>query len=216
MTSLLYQDFVSDLTDRGEDHEQDWRPKGRPIGSTASDRTESGLRFGQEAVIDYLLLHPMATQRELAAHFGRSPQYMQILLGSDDFKHELLARRRAISEVVERTTITRLRDLADRSIDKMEERIRRDPNLPMGEVRETCSMALKALGYGAPMPQNPYASSHVQVNVISKEALEDARSLMRLRRTDPGSGTLGSENPETPILHQDGEDDGDPVRGDQS
>ena len=52
--------------------------------------------------------------------------------------------------------------------------------MPLGEVRNTAAMALKALGFGAGKAPPPGASTvNVQVNVVDREMLEKAREKMR-------------------------------------
>lgn len=144
------------------------------------------MSFRHDAIIDYMLLHPGKRMIDIAEHFGVSPAYLSTLRHSDNFSRELDARRARIAEKVEETTVARIRGLADSSLDIQRRRIESDPNIPIGEVRESCKMALEALGYSRSSSEGERRSmTNIQIN-ISKEDLEIARSRIRSRSLRDG------------------------------
>ena len=159
---------------------------GRQVGSADRSAT-TGLRFRQEAIIDFMLLNPAATNIRVAQHFGFSLAHLSTLMRSDAFTRELAARRASIRQRVEETTIERLRGLANASIANMHKQVTEDPAVPLAEVRETCSMALQFMGYStnSVAANGREGSGPVQINIISSEDLALARERIRGRNGAP-------------------------------
>ena len=132
-------------------------------------------------LIGWMLQNPAASGRDAAAHFGVTPIWISIVKHSPVFRAEFDRRREMISQAVAADIAEQASSLAELSLDVLAKRIERNRDtMPLGEVRDTAAMALKALGFGAGKAPPPGASTvNVQVNVVDRELLERAREKMR-------------------------------------
>lgn len=135
-----------------------------------------------EMVIDFMLLNPGATYKEIAEQFGVSPVTVSYVSNSDMFKMRLEERRAKFQSQVDGTAIERLQGkiagVAERALDLMDEKIQLErQTMGIEATRETAEMALKALGYGVPRAQSAQSTTVVNV-VVSRDDLARARERM--------------------------------------
>lgn len=141
------------------------------------------LAWWHGALIDWMLLNPDKIMRDAAKHFNVSENYISLLTGSDSFKLAYEKRRDALIGEVQKTTIDRLRGLADQTIDCLSERIARERDtIALVEVRETMDSVLKACGYGQPKDARAGPQVTNNVIVVTADDLAHARELMLQRR----------------------------------
>jgi hypothetical protein len=82
------------------------------------------VRFTHDAVIDEIMLRPAVSQGELARMFGYTEAWLSIIINSDAFKFRLAERKAEIVDPVIKATIEeRLRAVAERSLDRIMERL---------------------------------------------------------------------------------------------
>lgn len=141
------------------------------------------LEWWHPAVADWMLMNPDKIMRDCARHFNVSENYISLLTGSDMFKSYFEKRRSELIGEVRKTTMDRLKGLADSTIDCLSERIARERDtIALVEVRETMDSVLKACGYGQPKDARNAAPVVNNVIVLSADDLARARELMQQRR----------------------------------
>lgn len=155
------------------------------------------LAWWHPAVADWMLMNPDKTKGDAARHFNVGENYISLLTGSDSFKLYFEKRRAELIGEVRKSTIDRLRGLADQTIDCLSERISRERDtIALVEVRETMDSVLKACGYGQPKDARAGPSVTNNVIVVTAEDLAHARELMQQRRkvidVEPSSPSLAT------------------------
>lgn len=107
------------------------------------------VRFTHDAVIDQIIMQPEVSQRELARTWGFTEAWMSIIINSDAFKERLAERKAEFVDPIIRASLNeRLDSLAQRSLDKLLDRLEgRDPLSP-GAVKTIELVAIAKLGVG--------------------------------------------------------------------
>jgi hypothetical protein len=134
-----------------------------------------------EAIVDWEILNPGVDANICAERLGINISTLSIIKNSDAFidyrARRLASHHESISgaSIVEKTE-----ELAKLSIDIMSERFNaKRSDIPLDTVRDTCEMALKALGFGNRPAVGQPASGNVNVFVgASPEQLASAREKM--------------------------------------
>lgn len=122
--------------------------KGYKQGEDYSGRRLVRVHYSHEAVIDVIIAEPTLTQREIAQRFGRSENWMSIIMGSDSFQAALAKRRDDVTDPFLVATIEeRFRGLATQSLQVLAEKLEatRNPDLAL----KALDISSKALGFGA-------------------------------------------------------------------
>ena len=118
---------------------------------TASAANAIGhLNHKHEGVMRWLLLNPERTQGDCARDLGYTEPWISRIINSDMFQAEYKRRCRETGVVDAHSTRARISGLAATAMEKLHAKI----ELPTAEPRllkETADMALKHLGYGAPV-----------------------------------------------------------------
>jgi hypothetical protein len=119
------------------------------------------VKWDAAMVIDYMLLNPEQTQRQIAKYFDYTEGWLSRMINSDAFQDRFAARKKEMlgPDVIlaMRGTEERLTALANDSLDKLQEKLHNaDPNMDV--LLKTADLALRAKGYGA-------KQSGVNVNV---------------------------------------------------
>ena len=133
-----------------------------------------------EAIVDWEILNPGRNQGECAEELGMSECHISVIRHSDAFvayRHErMLVHQGLVSE----TVVDKIENLASLSLGILTERFDSERNeVPLGGVKDTCEMALKALGFGgaANGPGGKNGGNVVNLIVGSSPALlEQARN----------------------------------------
>ncbi len=136
-----------------------------------------------DALIRYMQENPAASKSEMARHFKRSVSWLSIVINSDLFQVKYKERNNELNLVHDVTLTDRLESVAEAGLAEMERRIVHEPLVqPMKDVTASTSLALKALGYGAPTPQGANVVNNNNVLVVSKGDLDAAREKIHARR----------------------------------
>lgn len=124
---------------------------GRPVGME-----NRKTHITHDAIIDFLIANPRATQEEIARAFGyKSRVSISIIMGSDAFQARYLKRRGdLVDPIVAATVEDRLRGIAHRSAEIVAERLEQAP----GDHK----FALEAMRASAGVVSGP---KQAQVNV---------------------------------------------------
>lgn len=136
------------------------------------------MSYTHEAIAEFLVSNPMASQGECARFFGYSEAWLSQIIHSDAFQafYRRLAEERGA--IACHTIADKITGLAAVALDKATEK------LEMGSASErfltdTTEIALKALGYlnGSSGPSNDSPQQHMHVHVDAEmlvKAREDA------------------------------------------
>lgn len=141
------------------------------------------LSWWHESIIDWMLLNPQGRLADAAVHFTVTQAWLSIIVNSDLFRARLTIRRAEMANEVGSTVIEKLSGIAGQALESIAEKIEKEKTkIPLGELRETATMALEALGYGAKSagPQNANVYNFNGPTHVSRDVLESARQRMRL------------------------------------
>lgn len=153
----------------------------------------SGLKHWHIQIVDYLLVNPSATNKDIAKFFNVHPQWVGSVRNADAFQEYYAKRMETHQSFVSEELVSKMQGLASRALDKMVEKIDADA-VSVSQLQTAADMSLKALGYGAkPVTINSTGSGTVNVMSVSSETLEAARAKMHARRK-ANSEALG-QNP---------------------
>lgn len=136
--------------------------------------------YWYDAIIDWMLANPMASQKEIAAAMGRSVPTIRLLLQSDMFRSRFESRRREVSEQIATEIHEATSTVALTALREVAHRLKDNPaKIPIGQLHEIATSTLDRLGYGQKSVA-PAGATNVQVNVtVPAPVLDDARRAMR-------------------------------------
>lgn len=129
------------------------------VSPPALKRHEQGLKVGQvkkglrtithDAIIDYVLSNPRSTRSQIAEAFGyKSAGSVTIIINSDAFQARLHARRETlIDPLILGNVQDRIKGLADRSVEILEEKLRTSAD--GGFALKVLEVTQRAGDYGA-------------------------------------------------------------------
>lgn len=101
--------------------------------------------YSHDAMIDLIMQDPTVTSKELAALFNYSPAWVSRILASDSFQSRLAQRKSALMDpIIARSLNDRLRAVAIRSMDVIEERLAAEPSAAY--AMEALELATQGLG----------------------------------------------------------------------
>ena len=101
--------------------------------------------YSHDAMIDMILQDPTVSSSELAALFGYTAAWVSRILGSDSFQSRLAQRKGAlIDPIIARSLNDRLRAVAMRSMDVIEEKLAAEPSAAY--AMEALELATQGLG----------------------------------------------------------------------
>lgn len=122
--------------------------KGYKQGEEYSGHRLVRVHYSHEALIDVILAEPTLTQRELAQRFGRSENWISIVMGSDAFQAALAKRRDDVTDPFLVATIEeRFRGLATQSLQVLAEKLEMTKSADL--AIKALDISSKALGFGA-------------------------------------------------------------------
>lgn len=121
----------------------------RPLASTESGQYSlQKIAYSHDAMIDFIMVNPRATQIEIAAHFGYTKQWVSKLFCSDAFQARLAERRQdLIDPTIVATVDEKLSTLANQSLDVLIAKM--DTSNNFDQALKVAELSTKALGYGA-------------------------------------------------------------------
>lgn len=134
-----------------------------------------------EALADFYIQYPQASNREAAFQFNVSIQWVSIVKNSDSFKELMRARREQHRELVSVSVINKVEALAEQAIDELANQLE-TKQLPVEHVRDIAAMSLKAMGFGG---ERSGAGVVNNINVsVDREALAEAREKLLASRNN--------------------------------
>lgn len=150
-----------------------------PLQSTSSAAGAiERVKYTHDAMIDVVLARPMATQAQIAEHFGYTESWISRIMCSDAFQARLAQRR---SELIEPGILLsfeeRLKLMASRSVEiitkQLEDLDMEDPEAVAGATNtafRALEISAKSLGYGA-RQTNVAIQQNLTVNTMSDQQL---------------------------------------------
>lgn len=133
--------------------------------SYAQIKATKRMRWWYEHLADYMIAHPKALQNDIAAHFGKSPGTISVIVNSDAFKAYLRQRRANYVEALDSSVREKMLNVADVGFDLILDRFdKKRDTIPLETLNRTIELALKGSGMG----QTPGAGTVVNVNAPSQ------------------------------------------------
>ncbi len=156
-----------------------------------------------EQIVDWMLANPAAKQSACAEFFGVTQAWLSTIIHSDAFQEYKARRYARHQQMLSESTIEKVEGLARGAVEVLYERITNErEEIPLGIVKETADMALKACGFG-PKGNSNNAEVNVSINVAGAESLERAREKMRLIHSQPDATASVETQPKPPLLEHD-------------
>lgn len=116
----------------------------RPAAAVQIDR----ISYTHDAVIDYIIANPQASQGNIASTFGYTPAWMSTIINSDAFQARLRSRR---GEVVDPTLIATVNDrfkgVLNRSLEKLADLLE-TPSPPANVILKAVELGARGLDVG--------------------------------------------------------------------
>jgi hypothetical protein len=170
------------------------------------------MRWWYEALADYMMANPKATQNEIAAHFGRAVSTISTIVNTDAFTAYMRQRREAHAATLDHSVREKLLGVADKGLGLILEQFeKKRDTIPLETLQRSVDSTLKSLGFGA----TSAPSAHVQVNVnpaaptvvavpVSVQDLQDARAaLRRAQSTELPPSPLTIEGTAIPLTEEE-------------
>lgn len=133
------------------------RRPGGPGRMPGSPNKRKILKYSHKALADAMILNPNLTGKELASLFGRTPQWVYLVQGSDAFQSYLAQRQAEILDPSLRATLQeRARALTLRSMEVMHDKLQRPIEaIPDQFALRAFELASKASALGGNAPPPP-------------------------------------------------------------
>lgn len=104
--------------------------------------------YTHDAVIDFIIAHPEASQGHIAATFGYTQSWMSILINSDAFQARLRERKGEIVDPALLATVNdRFRGVLNRSLEKLADLLE-TPSPPPNVILKAVELGAKGLDVG--------------------------------------------------------------------
>ena len=131
-------------------------------------------------IVTWMLGHPDGKLRECAAHFGVTQPWLSTIINCDAFKDYAQKRMKDHHALASINIIEQVEGLGSLSLDILAERFEEGRELiPLGIVKETADMALKALGYGGRVAVDARGARNVNIALVNPADLARARGHLR-------------------------------------
>lgn len=106
------------------------------------------ISYTHDAVIDFILAHPEATQNQIAATFGYTPSWMSIIINSDAFQARLRERRGEIVDPALLATVNdRFKGVLAKSLEKLADLLE-TPSPPPNVILKAVELGARGLDVG--------------------------------------------------------------------
>ena len=154
-----------------------------------------------DAILDYMLTNPAAKLGEVARHFCVSQPWLSVVIHSDVFQARLKEKNADLFH----GTIVPLREqlmgVARVGVEKLGEVMENaSPVTEKQFIADTTSQILANLGYNNKGPTAPAAApTNVNVMVVDRDALAEAREKMRAVEHSPPAPALEHDTKEVPV-----------------
>ncbi len=157
------------------------------VGTASAAPSIDRVRYTHDAMIDFILANPAASQGEIAKVFGYTQAWVSRVINSDAFNKRLAERKDdLIDPTIIMTAEERLRTLMVTATNRIQEKL--EQPLAQAGVVDTALKALdlstRALGYGA-RPQNVALQQNFVVAMPAKVQSPEAWAQMG---KDAGAG----------------------------
>jgi hypothetical protein len=126
---------------------------------SGQERLKKGLSHLHESLVDYLLINPGCTLRQLGAYFGYSPAWLCTVMQTDMFKAYLSARKSEVNVFIAQDLPSRLAAAAHLATERIIEVMERTQDA--GEVIDGFDKILHRYGYA------PNAKTGAQAGVVN-------------------------------------------------
>lgn len=154
------------------------------------------MRWWYAAIADYMLQHPSATREEIARVVGHHKNWVGLIMASSFFRAYYAERRREYERELDAGIATRIRSVAEKSLDRLIEKLddaKDKPNATtIGGLADLASKSLEALGYGGRASAGPSVSVSVQQNAVTVTAPVAPEVLAAARERLQRSETAGA------------------------
>lgn len=169
------------------------REPSAPLQGTASAALAiERVKYTHDAMIDLVIANPSISQNAIAHHFGYSVGWVSRIFNSDAFQARLAVRKGDLIDPSLALSIDeRLRALASRSLDIVQEKLDQLPTLDT--AFKALELSTKALGYGA-RQQNVAVQQNFVVAMPAKS--ESAHAWANAHR----AGGLGAGQPVVEVI----------------
>ena len=109
------------------------------------------MAYHHDAMVDLILQDPTVTSRELGEVFGLTPAWVSRVLASDSFQARLAQRKGALLDpIIARSLNDRLRTVAIRSMDIIEEKLAAEPSASYAmDALELATMGLGVVSHAS-------------------------------------------------------------------
>lgn len=132
-----------------------------------------GLKPWHERIVDWLLINPHAKVVDVAREFKVTPQWAGQVMRTDAFQEYYSVRMRGYRERYEEQLVYKLQSVANKSLDRLAEKVE---VADLEGARQVADTTLKALGYTSNV--NLVATQTNNVYTVPKERYERARERM--------------------------------------
>ena len=133
-----------------------------------------------EAIVDWEILNPGRSAGACAEAMEVGECHLSVIRHSDAFIAYRSKRMKEHHANVSVSVVAKVEDLARLSVEILTDRFDSErATVPLGGVRDTCEMALKALGFGQPAAQKAPGNTMNVIFGADAEMLESAREKMK-------------------------------------
>lgn len=143
------------------------------------------------ALMDHILAHPTSSLGDIATEFGVTQAWLSTVYHSDLFQHVLNTRRQDITQDFDRTTVAKLRRIADKGLDNLSDALS-DEETPLAMQQSITEMALKGLGVlgqkaqpAAVVINNTQNNTTVHSKADLSSMIEQARARILNKKAQP-------------------------------
>lgn len=134
------------------------------------------LSVRHDQIMDWLIANPVAPLAACAAEFGITQGWLSCIIHSDLFQAKLKERQEEVFGEVAITVKDRITALAHESLERLTLKVQVENDVD--KLVSASEVALKALGFGAPKVAQGTGATTVNVTVIDKNILAEARRRM--------------------------------------
>lgn len=183
---------------------------GRPLGphdpSRAPKLQVRKMSWWHERLLDWMMLNPGKTKKEMAQAFGRDYQTIVVITNSEVFKARYEEASGALSQRVMADARERLEGVAEGSLGALAERIYENADkIPTKELRELADMSLRNLGYGPQAGATQVFAPGSQFVSVAPDVLERSRQAILNRAPAAGQSAPAIEHQPQEDLTKDAE-----------
>jgi hypothetical protein len=121
-----------------------------PLSSTEREGGDhiAKVSYTHDAMVDYILQKPQASQEELALYFGYGQPWISTIVNSDSFKARLAERKSELVDPIIRQELeSRFEILAHQSLDVIQKKLLATQSADL--ATKALELTTKALGFGA-------------------------------------------------------------------